>query len=151
MAEIENKVTDYVREIIVIRKDLNMPKGKLMAMAAHLAMTFITSRLKVDEDTIDETGGELYGAFTPEQIKWLTQLEPGSETQLSFAKIVVEVWGETELWQVYDNAVSAGLEVHKLIDSGYSHNKPGTFVGIAIGPDYPDKLNPVTGELQLYR
>jgi len=148
---IENKVTDYVRQIIVVRKDLHMPTGKVAAMAAHVAMTFITSRLKKGFTLNERSSEKLEGWFTPEQYLWLTQLEPGSEDQLSFAKIVVAVHSEEELWQVYDNAQRAGLEVHKVVDSGYSHNKPNTFTCIAIGPDYPDKLNPVTGELGLYR
>jgi PTH2 family peptidyl-tRNA hydrolase len=147
----DDKVTDYVREIIVVRKDLHMPTGKVAAMAAHAAMTFLTSKLirmeafKMDTKIFFELG------LTPVQALWLTQLEPGSEDQLSFAKIVVAVHSEEELWQVYDNAQRAGLEVHKVVDSGYSHNKPNTFTCIAIGPDYPDRLNPVTGELGLYR
>jgi len=143
-----DKVTDYVREIIVVRKDLHMPTGKVAAMAAHAAMTFLTERLK---GPFGEPATYMSGEFTSTQIKWLTQLEPGSEDQLSFAKIVVAVHSEEELWQVYDNAQRAGLEVHKVVDSGYSHNKPNTFTCIAIGPDYPDRLNPVTGELGLYR
>ena len=52
---------------------------------------------------------------------------------------------------VYNKANEAHLTVHKVIDSGYSHNKPGTFAATAIGPHWPEELQPVTGNLKIYR
>lgn len=157
---VENKVTDYVRQIIVVRKDLGMPTGKVAAMAAHASMTFIARRLKnISFETVGADDGyygglllaQFAGLFTEEQRIWLTQLEPGSEHQLSFAKIVCEVWSRDELQEVYNNAIDAGLECHEVIDSGYSHNPPDTFTCIAVGPHFPERLKPVTGKLPIYR
>lgn len=149
---VENKETDYVRQVIVVRTDLSMPRGKIAAMAAHASMTFIAQRFGDWEyyPGNDAWFPDADGYSTAEKL-WLTELEPGSDDQLSFAKIVCGVDTEAELQYLFEEAVDHGLVVQKVIDGGYSHNKPGTFVAIAIGPDYPDNLNPVTGKLKLYR
>jgi peptidyl-tRNA hydrolase len=118
-------------------------------MVAHAAMTFILNKLsaaQVGEFHLSEQ-------FTPEQIRWLFELDPGIEStgQVSMAKIVCQVADERELAELEAGAKLAGLECHRVIDSGYSHNKAGEFVCIAIGPDWPEKLEPVTGGLKLYR
>ena len=141
----------YLKQVICVRADLHLTKGKLAAMAAHAAMTFIVARLKPH----DVIGGHYTHlvSLTPEQEQWLTELDPGLEKhgQVSFAKIVCQVADETELLSVETKAKEAGLECHRVIDSGYTHVKPGTFVCIAVGPDWPEKLEPVTGKLKVYR
>jgi peptidyl-tRNA hydrolase len=41
----------YLKQVICVRRDLNMPTGKLAAMVAHAAMTFllqpVTGHLKI--------------------------------------------------------------------------------------------------------
>jgi PTH2 family peptidyl-tRNA hydrolase len=143
----------YLKQVIVLRKDLCMPTGKVAAMTAHAAMTFLLDVLY--PQTMDSNGPEvrLVGDFTPDQHRWLTELDPGIEStkQRSMAKIVCQVADEYELLGVELNAKASGLTCHRVIDSGHSHNKPGTFVGIAIGPHWPEQLEPVTGGLKLYR
>ncbi len=147
----------YLKQVIVVRKDLTMPAGKLAAMAAHAAMTFILSKLVVTNQTIEGDGAvtvhEFDLAVSPEQARWLTELDPGIEGtgQVSMAKIVVAVSNLSELLDVEKRAKAAGLTVHRVIDSGYAHNKAGDFVCIAIGPDWPEKLDPVTSLLKVYR
>jgi peptidyl-tRNA hydrolase, PTH2 family len=144
----------YLRQAIVIRKDLSMPAGKIGAMAAHAAMTFICKALKkcgLPEATDGSIRVE--GVFTADEWQWITELDPGLEEfgQLSFGKIVLAVENEEELLDVYHNAVNADLCVHKVIDSGHSHNKFGDLAAIAIGPAWPEDLALVTGHLKVYR
>jgi len=141
----------YLKQVIVMRKDLSMPVGKIAAMAAHASMTFILSRLKTTELIEEKYGCDFI--CSPDERQWLTELDPGIETtgQVSMAKIVVSVANESELRAIEQKAKDAGLVVHRVIDSGYSHNKVGDFPCIAIGPDWPEKLDPVTGGLRVYR
>lgn len=141
------KNTNYLRQMIVVRKDLCMPIGKFGAMVAHAAMTFIAKNLKA------KMVGLQPDCFGEDRWQWLTELDPGLEDleQLSMAKIVLAVDNEAQLLNVDEAARAAGLEVHRVYDIGYSHNKPRDFVCIAIGPDWPDKLRPVTGHLKVYR
>ncbi len=143
----------YLKQVIVARKDLSMPAGKLAAMVSHAAMTFLAKRMQ--RVTLDADGLPSLFEFapSPEEARWLTELDDGIEDtgQLSFAKIVLAVDSEEELLTVQSQARDAGLSVHHVIDSGYSHNKPGTLACIAIGPHWPEQLAPVTGKLKLYR
>lgn len=145
----------YLKQVIVLRKDLCMPTGKVGAMTAHAAMTFIATRLKEQEHFSCTVPGVIFmgGAFTPDEVRWLTEPDPGIEGtgQVSMAKIVCQVADEAELLAVERRAWDARLTCHRVIDSGHSHNKPGTFVGVGIGPHWPEELDPVTGNLKLYR
>ena len=62
----------------------------------------------------------------------------------------MRVDSEEELMAVHDKAVAAGLVVHLITDSGKTefHGVP-TRTCLAIGPDEADKIDPVTGALQL--
>ena len=57
---------------------------------------------------------------------------------------------EEELIEIHDRALEAGLEVHLITDSGKTefHGEP-TNTCLAIGPDEADKINAITGHLQL--
>ncbi len=57
---------------------------------------------------------------------------------------------EDELMAIHDKAVAARLEVHLITDSGKTefHGVP-TRTCLAIGPDEAEKIDEITGELQL--
>ena len=139
----------YLKQIIVCRNDLSMPRGKLAAMVAHASMSFI---LKAFRDTA-AWPGDWENAFSAEQVRWLTELDPGLEAigQVSMAKIVCAANSEAELLALEQAAQAAKVCVHRVVDSGHSHNPPGTLVCLALGPDWPEKLDPLTGHLKIYR
>ena len=57
---------------------------------------------------------------------------------------------EEELMELQDKALDAGLEVHLITDSGKTefHGEP-TNTCLAIGPDKAEKIDEITGQLQL--
>jgi peptidyl-tRNA hydrolase len=142
----------YLKQIIVMRRNLNQPSAKMAAMAAHASMTFlldIFGRMFIDSFASSPPLPAM-SYFTAEQLQWLTELDPGLEAigQKSMAKIVLFVADEAELVAIETKAKEANLVCHRVVDSGYSHNPAGTFVCIAIGPDWPEKLDPITGHLK---
>jgi peptidyl-tRNA hydrolase len=144
----------YLKQAIIVRKDLSMPTGKAMAMVSHASMTFFVKRLlHMGDDPNIKPLVRFSVHVNPEQANWLTELEPGLEEidQKSFAKIVLQVYSESELLAKEKAAKELGLECHRVVDGGHSHNKPNTLVCIAIGPDWPEKLDPVTRDLKVYR
>lgn len=155
----EEKNKRYLRQVIVCRKDLNMPTGKVAAMCAHAAMTFIIKKLSLtgfshlDGEEDAWCFAHCNGLFTEDEWQWITELDPGleKEGQVSMAKIVLEVKSIEELLEVEKKTKEANLMVVRVVDSGYSHNPVGTLTCIAIGPDWPEKLQPITGHLKLYR
>ena len=67
-----------------------------------------------------------------------------------FAKVCVRVDSEAELLDVYEQAQAAGLRANLITDSGRTefHGQP-TPTCLAIGPDDAEKIDSVTGELEL--
>ena len=57
---------------------------------------------------------------------------------------------EKELMEIHDKALETGLEVHLITDSGRTefHRAPPNTC-LAIGPDEADKIDEITGHLQL--
>lgn len=67
-----------------------------------------------------------------------------------FTKICVYVTSEQELLNVHAAAVEANLESHLIIDSGLTEfGGVKTLTCCAIGPDYADKIDTITGGLPL--
>lgn len=126
-----------VKQVIVIRRDLGMRRGKEIAQGAHASMAWLVKRLQwVD------TWGTAKANFSPAEHDWLRG---------SFAKIVCQVDTLEDLIAVEVAALTAGLQVQVITDAGRTefHGEPTTTC-LAIGPDYAEKIDPVTGSLQLY-
>lgn len=119
-----------MKQIIVMRKDLKMRRGKEIAQGSHAAMAWM-SHLLVN-------GGEM----TPDQRAWL---------EGNFAKVCVQVNSEAELREVHQRALDAGLDSHIITDLGMTefHGVP-TLTCCAIGPHADEVLRPITGHLSLY-
>jgi PTH2 family peptidyl-tRNA hydrolase len=130
------------KQVIVVRKDLNMRKGKLAAQVAHASMAFITRNLDVVGKTrLFDGEFAVHTLLTQEQLDWLSS---------SFTKICVYVNSEEELEAVASKAEAAGLTTHRIIDNGLTEfNGVKTFTCVGIGPAECSKINEVTGHLPL--
>jgi PTH2 family peptidyl-tRNA hydrolase len=133
-----------VKQVIVIRRDLKMRRGKEIAQGAHASMAFLAKRLGrwVAEGYEDPPGVECTAKFTRAEYEWLTG---------AFRKITVQVDSEAELVELEARAQAAGLTAYLITDSGLTefHGVP-TPTALAIGPDYEDLVDAVTGGLKLY-
>jgi PTH2 family peptidyl-tRNA hydrolase len=124
-----------VKQVIVIRRDLGMRRGKEIAQGAHAAMAWLTERYRRSA-TFDFPLSEA-------ERDWLTQGRS--------AKIVAQVAGEGELLALLEQARSAGLEAHVIMDAGRTEfGGVPTRTALAVGPDYAEKIDPVTRALKLY-
>ena len=87
------------KQVIVIRKDLNMRKGKMCAQASHASMSFLTKNMEMwgDAPNVDSVKCETLINFKDwvEVCHWLNN---------SFRKICVFVNNEEELDALYDKA-----------------------------------------------
>lgn len=126
-----------IKQVIVVRKDLKMRKGKCAAQAAHASM-----KVFLDVSEIDTQDSTLTCRLTIPMQEWL---------QGSFAKICLYVNSEEELLELYEKARKEKLPCSLITDSGRTefHGVP-TNTCIAIGPDYSDKIDKLTGNLPLY-
>ena len=124
------------KQVIVIRKDLNMRKGKIAAQAAHASMAIFSRDLSVDD-----FGCWYIPVNRHDAITWF---------QSSFAKICVYVNSEKELKDVYDKALSHCLPASLILDSGKTEFKEPTYTAVAVGPAEVSKVDEITGHLPLY-
>ncbi len=123
-----------VKQVIVMRHDLKMRRGKQIAQGAHASMSFICRRLQGNNAV-------LLSEFTPQEQAWLNG---------TFTKVCCRVDSEEELMSIHDRAKELDLEVHLITDSGRTefHGRP-TRTCLAIGPDDCSKIDQVTGHLNL--
>lgn len=121
---------DKIKQTIIMRKDLNLSKGRLVTQGAHASIAFLT-------DLIAEYNGEPLPLSEAEK-EWIYG---------TFFKICVGVDSEKELLDIGHQAVNMGLNV-KYIQETIGFDKP-TVTCLAIGPDYSSKIDPVTKHLKL--
>lgn len=126
-----------VKQVIVIRSDLGMRRGKEIAQGAHASMLWLSRRL-----TSAGLAPDAAPRFSPAEHLWLRG---------SFTKIVCRVRSLDELRDVVRAAEAAGVECHPVFDRGLTEFQGRvTVTAVAVGPDYEDLIDPVTGALELY-
>lgn len=135
---------DEVKQVIVVRKDLNMRKGKIAAQACHASLAVFFENMHhpmyVDEDEYPYY--QYIIDLTPEMHEW---------KQGIFKKICVYVNSEEELLDVIQAAEDAGLPCSLITDQGHTefHGVPTITCG-AVGPARSSALDSITGHLPLY-
>jgi PTH2 family peptidyl-tRNA hydrolase len=122
------------KQTIVLRKDLNMRKGKMVAQGAHASMRAILELGRHDGDNFVIP---LDDRLAP----WLLG---------RFKKICVSVNSEAELLGVHEKAKSLGLITALIQDAGLTEfGGVPTYTAVAVGPDREDRVDEVTGTLPL--
>lgn len=116
-------MSDY-KQVLILRKDLNMRKGKMCAQAAHASMA------------------AYLGSVEDPRVKaWISG---------PFAKICVGVDCEADLVALYDEAKSKGMVCSIIEDAGRTEfGGVPTLTAVAIGPDMSSEIDSITGDLKL--
>jgi PTH2 family peptidyl-tRNA hydrolase len=126
------------KQILIVRRDLNMRTGKIAAQAAHASLSAI---LNLGEIECGNSPPVLHIPLDDRTMQWITG---------SFTKICVYVNTEEELLALHEQALNAGLICSLIKDSGRTEFKGiPTHTVLAIGPDASDKIDPITGHLPL--
>lgn len=128
------------KQIIIVRKDLNMRKGKIGAQVAHASLAAFLKLLSKDDSG---RWLRLEGKFhdTDPVNQWLTG---------GFTKICVGCDTEAELRELIAKAHSAGLITSLITDSGKTEfNGVPTLTCGAIGPGWSDEIDKITKHLKL--
>lgn len=134
----------HVKQVIVIRKDLNMRMGKVAAQSAHAAMKAI---LDSAYSTTRKNGWSLDGVT---KLTFPVDAEMRAWLEHGFTKICVYVNSEEELMQIYEAAYNADLRVALIEDSGKTEfHGVVTKTCLAIGPNYSNEIDKITGNLKL--
>ena len=113
-----------LKQVIVVRKDLKMRRGKEIAQACHASMKVVLENS--DHEDVES---------------WL---------ESSFTKIVVSVDSEDELLAIYTSAHNSGLICSLIKDSGRTEfNNVPTYTALAIGPAESKLIDVITKDLKL--
>lgn len=137
-----------VKQVIVVRKDLNMPIGKIAAQVAHASMGAIKQLMSVS--IINDSNNEPYiksYRLTCQRESVLWKWWEGE-----FTKIVLECNSLEELHSLEQQALEQNLPVCKITDNGHTvfNGKP-TVTCLAIGPYKSADIDKITGKQKLYK
>lgn len=129
-----------IKQGIVIRKDLNMRKGKMVAQGAHASLNAILKASYCNEYGLTVETKDIFSKTTLIG-QWLAS---------DYAKIVLSVNSEKELLDLNDAAIKAGLNCALVKDNGLTEfHGVKTWTALAIGPDFSDKIDFLTSNLNL--
>ncbi len=127
-------MVNNTKQVIVIRKDLKMRKGKMVAQGCHASM-------KVFFDLGSVTRGILHINLNEAMEEWVNGI---------FTKICVSVNSEAELLEIYDEAKIEGLPCSLIQDVGLTEfGGIPTFTAVAVGPAKNEDVDKITKGLPL--
>jgi PTH2 family peptidyl-tRNA hydrolase len=124
--------------VIVMRKDLKNKKGekihtgKVIAQGAHSALGFVWKNVR---------GKKISFEMTDAQFNWYTTGQ---------TKITLKVDGEDALLEIFKQAQIDGIFVELITDAGRTEFAEPTITCLALGPDYAEKIDKITGKLSTY-
>lgn len=129
------------KQVIVIRKDLKMRRGKEISQGSHGSLGAVLNMM-----TKNESNGK---------IKYTLEFDKGSflDKWLNgvFTKVVCVVNSEEELLRVHNKALVHDIPSILITDRGRTEfNNEPTNTCVCIGPHFTDKVDIITGDLKLY-
>ncbi len=111
-----------LKQVILVRQDLNMPKGKLATQCAHASVEAV---LNSSKEKIHE---------------WYEE---------GMKKVTLKVADLKELQKYQREAQKHGLKTAIITDAGKTFFDKPTTTCAAIGPDQEEKIDRVTGSLKM--
>ena len=127
------------KQVIVVRKDLNMRKGKMCAQVAHASMKALLDEMNFIKGPGAFVRTLILGSSDPMSL-WLNGL---------FTKIVVSCDSELELFTLRDECLYHNVRHALIKDSGKTEFKVPTYTCLAVGPDFVDNVDDITEGLKL--
>jgi len=110
------------KQVILVRSDLQLPKGKMAVQVAHASVEAV---LKSDKDKVK---------------RWRS---------VGMKKVVLKVADLKELHKYLQIANNSGLITALITDAGLTTIEPGTITCVAIGPDDEMDIDKITGQLKI--
>jgi PTH2 family peptidyl-tRNA hydrolase len=132
-----------VKQVIVVRRDLKMRKGKIAAQASHASMKVFFDRIEeiYPDGRMHKPNTMVIGDITSDMKEWIEGI---------FTKVVVECDSEEELFQLKKKADDVNCPTSLIIDNGLTvFDGVKTPTCIAIGPARAEVVDEITGHLKL--
>ena len=113
-----------IKQVIVVRADLQMGKGKIAAQVGHACV--------LGAEHVRKSNSE-----------WFNEWWGGQE------KVVLKVTSLKELQTVKLSAIDLNLPWSEVTDAGHTQISPGTITCLSIGPAPENMIDKITGDLKL--
>ncbi len=113
------------KQVIVVRSDMKMSRGKTCAQVAHASLG--------SAEVAQEKHKDWYREWKKEGQK----------------KVVVKAGDENELRELHEAAKALGLPCFLVQDAGLTELEPGTTTALGVGPAPNELVDKVTGQLKL--
>jgi PTH2 family peptidyl-tRNA hydrolase len=108
------------KQVIIVRADLKLPKGKLAVQVAHASLDAALKSSKLKD--------------------WK---EEGQK------KVVLKVADLKELLTIYNKSKDLDYPTSLIKDAGKTVVEPGTITAVGIGPEKEEKIDSLTKDLQM--
>jgi len=113
------------KQVVVVREDLKLSKGKLSAQVAHAAVSCAIKAEKNKNKYFSD---------------WFSEGQK---------KVVLKVNDLDSLLKIFNEAKSVGLITELIKDAGLTEIPPGTITVLGIGPAPEEEIDRVVGNLKL--
>ncbi|GAB6055807.1 aminoacyl-tRNA hydrolase [Methanobacterium alkalithermotolerans] len=113
-----------MKQVIIMRSDLNMSRGKIAAQACHASL----------------------GSFKKSESSKLKKWEKEGEK-----KVVLKVGSLEDLYEIYEIAKKSDAAIYLVKDAGHTEIPSSTVTCLGIGPDDDEKIDKITGDLKLLK
>lgn len=110
------------KQVIIIRNDLKLPKGKMASQAAHASV-----------EAVLKTSKEIIKLWRNEGMK----------------KITLKVDNLRDIYKLNQRAKDVGIATAIISDAGRTVVEPGTVTCLAIGPSEENQIDSITGDLKM--
>jgi len=136
------------KQVIVVRRDINMRKGKMAAQVAHASLAAVLSLMDMSTRCFMDSGRPIpydeynFRIYHSDPVhEWLRD---------KFTKIVVGIPTEQEIKDLHERAKQLKIPCALIIDCGLTefHDVP-TITTLALGPAKSEILDELTGNLIL--
>ncbi|MFX1259503.1 MAG: peptidyl-tRNA hydrolase Pth2 [Promethearchaeota archaeon] len=114
-----------IKQVILIRKDLNMSTGKISAQACHASVS-ASDLVRVKNKKV-----------------WKQWKNLGQK------KVVLRVNSMEEMKSIYMKVLKNKIPCFLVNDAGLTQLPPGTTTALGIGPALSTDIDKITGELKL--
>lgn len=110
-----------VKGVLLVRNDLKMGKGKIVAQAMHAAYAAAQKE-------------------SPLETEW---------KYCGFKKVSLRVEGEEEMNKIIEKLKKESIPYNTIIDAGRTQVEPNTHTVTFVGPAYEEDIDRITGDLKL--
>ncbi|OUJ18661.1 Peptidyl-tRNA hydrolase [Methanonatronarchaeum thermophilum] len=115
-----------MKQVIVLRSDIKLSKGKSAAQVAHASLNAslkVMNHSKTDFDSWMDNGAK---------------------------KVVLKGENEDQLFELMSIARALDVSTSLVRDAGHTEIESGTVTALGVGPDRDEIIDRITGDLKVY-